>query len=93
MKAMLIWSDGHSLNYTIFDDKDDKTGFEHAQEQMFKEYDERDDDFEADPECGACKAANFCSYEADGTDSCIWQIVELPDKFVEFIKDDLSYAD
>ena len=46
---------------------------------MFKEYDERDDDFEADPECGACKAANFCSYEADGTDSCIWQIVELPD--------------
>lgn len=77
MKAMLIWSDGHSLNYTIFEDKDNKTGFERAQEQMFKEYDERDNDFEADPECGACKAANFCSYEADGTDSCIWQIVEF----------------
>lgn len=79
MKAMLIWSDGHSLNYTIFEDKDNKTGFERAQEQMFKEYDERDNDFEADPECGARKTANFCSYEADGTDSCIWQIVELPD--------------
>ena len=49
MKAMLIWSDGHSLNYTIFEDKDNKTGFERAQEQMFKEYDERDNDFEADP--------------------------------------------
>lgn len=36
MKAMLIWSDGHSLNYTIFDDKDDKTGFERAQEQVLK---------------------------------------------------------
>ena len=46
---------------------------------MFKEYDERDNDFEADPECGACKASNFCSYEADGTDSCIWQIVEFLD--------------
>lgn len=79
MKAMLIWSDGHSLNYTIFEDKDNKTGFERAQEQMFKEYDERDNDFEADPECGACKASNFCSYEADGTDSCIWQIVEFLD--------------
>ena len=79
MKAMLIWSDGHSLNYTIFEDKDNKTGFERAQEQMFNEYDERDNDFEADPECGACKAANFCSYEADGTDSCIWQIVEFLD--------------
>ena len=79
MRTMLIWSDGHSLNYTIFEDKDNKTGFERAQEQMFKEYDERDNDFEADPECGACKAANFCSHEADGTDSCIWQIVEFPD--------------
>lgn len=33
MKAMLIWSDGHSLHYTIFEDKDGKTGFERAQEQ------------------------------------------------------------
>lgn len=41
MRAMLIWSDGHSLNYTIFEDKDNKTGFERAQEQMHKEYDER----------------------------------------------------
>lgn len=82
MKAMLIWSDGHSLNYTIFDDKDDKTGFERAQEQMFKEYDERNaSGAKADIELGACKAATFCNYVADGADSYIWQIVEFPDDY------------
>lgn len=80
MKAILIWSDGYSLNYTIFDDKDDKTGFERAQEQMFKEYDERNaSGAKADIELGACKATTFCNYVADGADSCIWQIIEFPD--------------
>ena len=40
MKAMLIWSDGCSLHYNVFEDKDNETGFERAQEQMHKEYDE-----------------------------------------------------
>lgn len=80
MKAMLIWSDGHSLHYTIFEDKDGKTGFERAQEQMNKEYDEKNTSgYKADIELGSCKAASFCNYEAEGADSCIWQIVELSD--------------
>ena len=80
MKAMLIWSDGCSLHYNVFEDKDNETGFERAQEQMHKEYDERNaSGAKADIELGACKAATFCNYVADGADSCIWQIVEFPD--------------
>ena len=75
MKAMLIWSDGCSLHYNVFEDKDNETGFERAQEQMHKEYDERNaSGAKANIELGACKAATFCNYVADGADSCICRI-------------------
>ena len=82
MRAMLIWSNGHSLHYTIFEDKNGKTGLKRAREQMHKEYDGRNTSgYKADIELESCKAASFCNYEAEGADSCIWQIVEFPDDY------------
>lgn len=59
MNAMLIWSNGITINTIIFEDKDGKTGYERAVEQMHKEYDDHNYLDDADEELGAYKGNNF----------------------------------
>lgn len=90
MKAMLIWSDGTNINTHIFEDKDGKTGYERAVEQMHKEYDEHGTPSE---DCGAFRGDNSCCYSTEDEDMCFWQVEELPEEKSPVIPNILSQSD
>ena len=74
MTAILSWSNGIELNTRIFYDLDGKSGYERAQKQMLKEYDEHGD---PEDDSGAYRGDDSCLFAADGVDSCIWDITTL----------------
>lgn len=77
MRAMLVWSNGTEMCTYIFEDKDGKTGYERAVEQMHKEYDEHGTPKE---EFGAFKGDDECVYSAEDEDTCIWHVEAIPEE-------------
>lgn len=93
MKAMLIWSDGTTINTHIFEDKDGKAGYELAVEHMHKEYDDHNWNNDAKEEYGAYRGDDSCVYSAEDKDNCIWQVVKLPEEKILTYPDELSQAE
>lgn len=79
MKAMLIWSDGTTINTHIFEDKDGKTGYENAVEHMHAEYDDHNCNGNAREDFGAYKGEDSCVYSSENEDMCAWKVEILPE--------------
>ena len=58
-------------------ENDTNTAFKAAQQQMYKEYDDRSTIEMPDEQYGAFKGINYCVYAADGQDNCIWSIYTI----------------
>lgn len=91
MKAMLIWSDGTEINYTIYKDKNGISGVDRAIKQMHQEYDEHGDN--PDEEYGSFKGDRSCCYCNDGEDMCQWRVVELPEEKALCYQPTQNYSD
>lgn len=93
MKAILIWSNGAKVHTHIFEDKNGKTGYERAVEQMHKEYDEHNYNGYAKEDFGAFRGAESCCYSAEDEDMCFWQVEQLPEEKTPILSDELSQQD
>lgn len=69
--AILVWSDGCEINYTMFYTEQE------AVDHMHKEYDDHVSVFDADDLKYCERGENKCYAAPEGGDACVWTVITL----------------
>lgn len=75
MRAILFWTNGIEVSTKIFSDTNENTGTELAVEEMERQFDSQG---KFDENLGAYKGTFDCRFMADGCDTYVWHVEEIP---------------